>query len=223
MRVLFDQATPVPLRPFLIDHTVRTATEQRWATLENGALLIRRSGGLRRPGHDRQEHAVSAEPHRPRHCDCRAGISAMGTRPATRRGTCRRRRQRRHPRQLYRSGHSAFTMTGALWVSRRPPIDSCLIVSVQPVHNFTDDSPIVTCPVTPHCYAHMRTVDVPFSLGMPVATSRAFAANGTGPRDDAPGESSPMSRATAGVVQPCCGSRVSGSSPALTVETWPLG
>ena len=39
MWVLFDQATPVPLRPFLTDHTVRTAAEQRWSTLENGALL----------------------------------------------------------------------------------------------------------------------------------------------------------------------------------------
>jgi len=39
MRVLFDQATPVPLRSFLSDHTVRTAAEQRWATLDNGALL----------------------------------------------------------------------------------------------------------------------------------------------------------------------------------------
>jgi len=27
------------LRPFLSDHTVRTAAEQRWATLDNGALL----------------------------------------------------------------------------------------------------------------------------------------------------------------------------------------
>jgi len=39
MRVLFDQATPVPIRPFLIGHTVRTAAEQHWDTLKNGELL----------------------------------------------------------------------------------------------------------------------------------------------------------------------------------------
>ncbi len=39
MLVLFDQGTPVPLRPFLSGHTVRTAAEQRWTTLENGQLL----------------------------------------------------------------------------------------------------------------------------------------------------------------------------------------
>ena len=39
MRVLFDQATPVPIRTFLIGHTVRTAAQQHWDTLENGDLL----------------------------------------------------------------------------------------------------------------------------------------------------------------------------------------
>ena len=40
MRVLFDQATPVPIRPFLIGHMVRTAGQQHWDTLTNGELLI---------------------------------------------------------------------------------------------------------------------------------------------------------------------------------------
>lgn len=39
MLVLFDQGTPVPLRQFLTGHTIRTAAEQRWTTLENGQLL----------------------------------------------------------------------------------------------------------------------------------------------------------------------------------------
>ena len=39
MRVLFDQATPVPIRTFLIGHTVRTAAQQHWDTLKNGDLL----------------------------------------------------------------------------------------------------------------------------------------------------------------------------------------
>ena len=39
MRVLFDQATPVPIREFLIGHTVRTAAQEHWDTLANGDLL----------------------------------------------------------------------------------------------------------------------------------------------------------------------------------------
>ena len=39
MRVLFDQATPVPLRSFLQGHTVRTAAQERWDRLPNGELL----------------------------------------------------------------------------------------------------------------------------------------------------------------------------------------
>ena len=39
MRILFDQATPVPLRPYLAGHTVRTAAEQGWDKLRNGDLL----------------------------------------------------------------------------------------------------------------------------------------------------------------------------------------
>src|SRR5690242_7259432 len=39
MLVLFDQGTPVPIRPFLTSHTVKTAAEQGWSTLSNGHLL----------------------------------------------------------------------------------------------------------------------------------------------------------------------------------------
>jgi predicted nuclease of predicted toxin-antitoxin system len=39
MRVLFDQATPVPLRSFLQGHTVRTAAQEGWDRLPNGELL----------------------------------------------------------------------------------------------------------------------------------------------------------------------------------------
>ena len=39
MLILFDQATPVPIRPFLKGHTVRTAAQQGWDTLQNGELL----------------------------------------------------------------------------------------------------------------------------------------------------------------------------------------
>ncbi len=39
MLVLFDQGTPVPLRQFLEEHTIRTAAEEQWTTLENGQLL----------------------------------------------------------------------------------------------------------------------------------------------------------------------------------------
>ena len=39
MRVLFDQATPVPIRPHLEGHEVRTAAQEGWATFKNGELL----------------------------------------------------------------------------------------------------------------------------------------------------------------------------------------
>jgi hypothetical protein len=39
MLILFDQGTPVPLCGFLTGHTVKTAAEQGWSTLENGKLL----------------------------------------------------------------------------------------------------------------------------------------------------------------------------------------
>lgn len=39
MRILFDQGTPAPLRHSLIGHTIETAFELGWATLENGELI----------------------------------------------------------------------------------------------------------------------------------------------------------------------------------------
>ena len=39
MRILFDQATPVPLRPYLEGQAVRTAAEEGWDRLRNGDLL----------------------------------------------------------------------------------------------------------------------------------------------------------------------------------------
>src|SRR5688572_26686706 len=39
MNILFDQGTPVPLRRYLVGHTVSTAYEQGWANHTNGQLL----------------------------------------------------------------------------------------------------------------------------------------------------------------------------------------
>jgi hypothetical protein len=39
MLILFDQATPVPIRPYLEGHTVRTAAQQGWDKLKIGDLL----------------------------------------------------------------------------------------------------------------------------------------------------------------------------------------
>ncbi len=39
MKILFDQGTPAPLRHTLAGHTIATAYEMGWATLENGELL----------------------------------------------------------------------------------------------------------------------------------------------------------------------------------------
>ena len=39
MRILFDQGTPAPLRAALSGHTVATAYERGWSSLQNGELL----------------------------------------------------------------------------------------------------------------------------------------------------------------------------------------
>jgi hypothetical protein len=39
VRVLFDQGTPAPLRHALVGHSVETAFELGWGTLQNGALI----------------------------------------------------------------------------------------------------------------------------------------------------------------------------------------
>jgi hypothetical protein len=39
VRILFDQGTPAPLRHTLVDHSVETAFELGWGTLQNGALI----------------------------------------------------------------------------------------------------------------------------------------------------------------------------------------
>ncbi|MBI2686241.1 MAG: hypothetical protein HYX27_07990 [Acidobacteria bacterium] len=40
MRILFDQGTPVPIRPYLTGHIVSIAAKQGWDRLRNGDLLI---------------------------------------------------------------------------------------------------------------------------------------------------------------------------------------
>ncbi len=39
MLILLDQGTPVPIRSFLKNHTVKTAAQQGWSTLRNSQLL----------------------------------------------------------------------------------------------------------------------------------------------------------------------------------------
>jgi len=39
MLVLFNQGTPVPLRRFLVGHTVNTAAQRHWDKPKNGELL----------------------------------------------------------------------------------------------------------------------------------------------------------------------------------------
>jgi len=39
MRILLDQAVPVPIRLHLAGYEVRTAAQQGWDTLKNGELL----------------------------------------------------------------------------------------------------------------------------------------------------------------------------------------
>ncbi len=39
MLIIFDQATPVPIRPYLEGHTERTAAQEGWDRLKKGDLL----------------------------------------------------------------------------------------------------------------------------------------------------------------------------------------
>ena len=39
MQVLFDQGTPVPLRRYLLAHSVATVFEKGWSRMDNGELL----------------------------------------------------------------------------------------------------------------------------------------------------------------------------------------
>ena len=41
MKVLFDQGTPVPLRRYLVEYLVSTASEKGWSDLDNGDLIER--------------------------------------------------------------------------------------------------------------------------------------------------------------------------------------
>ena len=54
MRIIFDQATPVPIRPYLDGHTVRTAAQQGWDKLRNGDLLT----AAEEAGFDDKAHAL---------------------------------------------------------------------------------------------------------------------------------------------------------------------
>ena len=40
MLVIFDQNVPVPIRQYLVGHTVTTAWEKKWDKLSNGRLLV---------------------------------------------------------------------------------------------------------------------------------------------------------------------------------------
>jgi hypothetical protein len=78
MRVLFDQATPVPIRPFLTGHTVSTAAHEGWDQLQNGELLnSAEAAGFDVFLNNRQKHPASAKPHRPKDCDCDHTKTAM--------------------------------------------------------------------------------------------------------------------------------------------------
>ena len=60
MLIIFDQATPVPIRPYLKQHTVRTAAQQGWDTFSNGDLLT----AAEEAGFDAEAREDSlAEPH----------------------------------------------------------------------------------------------------------------------------------------------------------------
>ena len=80
MLIIFDQATPVPIRSYLEQHTVRTAAQQGWDKLNNGDLLT----AAEEAGFDAlltadKNMRYQAEPRRPKNRDCCSGPAAMAS------------------------------------------------------------------------------------------------------------------------------------------------
>ncbi len=103
MFVLFDQGTPVPIRPFLKEHTVQTAAQRGWDKLRNGELLkAAEDAGFDVLVTPRQKYPLPAEFDGSHNRARRAGQSAMAnTAPAH--GACRRCRERGEAGQLHGS------------------------------------------------------------------------------------------------------------------------
>jgi hypothetical protein len=101
MRVLFDQATPLPIRAYLDQHSVSTASQQGWDKLKNGDLLTAaENAGFEVFLTTDQEHSLSTRPHAPKNCNSgsRAPTVAATTRP---RADHRRSGQQGNPWRLY--------------------------------------------------------------------------------------------------------------------------
>ncbi len=120
MFVLFDQGTPVAIRPFLKEHTVQTTGQRGWDKLKNGELLkAAEEAGfdvLVTPTKISLPAEFDGSDNRPR----RAGQSAMAnTAPAC--GACRRGRERGEAGQLHgsRNTRSLITRPG-----KAPPLSS---------------------------------------------------------------------------------------------------
>ncbi len=44
MKIIFDENVPLPLRQFLVEHTVTTIQQHGWTGVENGALIALTDG-----------------------------------------------------------------------------------------------------------------------------------------------------------------------------------
>jgi len=106
MLVLFDQATPVPLRLFLKGHIVKTAWQQGWDRLRNGDLLrmAEDAGFELLLTTDKNLHYQQNFTGR-KNCSDRTGPAAMA-RSSPARAACCGRSERCHTGQLCRSGNS---------------------------------------------------------------------------------------------------------------------
>src|SRR6266571_4032162 len=130
MLVLFDQGTPVPIRPFLKEHTVQTTAQRGWDKLKNGELLkAAEDAGFDVLVTPQQKYPLPAEFDGSHNRARRAGQSAMAnTAPAH--GACRRCRERGETGQLHGSRNTrtlmpapegrrrsalASVLTGGLW------------------------------------------------------------------------------------------------------------
>jgi len=83
MRIIFDQATPVPIRPYLEGHTVRTAAQQGWDKLKNGDLLNAAEAAAFDLLLTTDKNIGYQQNLRPQDCDRGSRSAAMAATPAT--------------------------------------------------------------------------------------------------------------------------------------------
>jgi hypothetical protein len=89
MLILFDQASQVPIRDYLQEHTISTAFQHGWSKLKNGELLeAAERAGVRSFLDNRQEHPSPAKARWPENRHSGDQSTAVATTSGSRPGGC---------------------------------------------------------------------------------------------------------------------------------------